>query len=190
MVLPITANFLITSIVALFFDKNCDGENAETKISSTHSYQDAYVDDQNEDLELQLDVPYQSEVTSFSVWDELVMVSESIRLLPTLSLGLIYVHTIYFLIFHIIMNYMPYVAVYVWDLSAKEASILAAIPSFMVCVQISGNSFMHDLRNDFWSLFTLICQAIPLCPLVGICIYGSHYKQLYCLVAGVSGSII
>lgn len=86
----------------------------------------------SEDEAVPLQEPEVSAFWSSESMNQFSLIMESLRLLPIYSMMLIYIHTIYILIFHIIMNFIPYMAVYVWYLSVQQASILSALPSFLV----------------------------------------------------------
>lgn len=79
-------------------------------------------------VENQFDLKY-----SFSfLMEEISFTVSTMQLLPSQSIMLISIHSIYILVFHVIMNFIPYLSFYVWKLSMQQTSFLAAIPSTSV----------------------------------------------------------
>lgn len=51
---------------------------------------------------------------------------------PVTTYWMIGVHTIYIVIFHAALNFLPYVAAQVWGISDRDTSFLASIPPLLV----------------------------------------------------------
>lgn len=165
LVIPVGANGIILIFFFLFFDETFDGKDFSTKhntnelseisriVSIEHMDSISMTTDNSSEF-----IEEYNGVNYCCVWEDIVDIRDSIKYLPVISKGLIIIHTVYILVFHVIINYIPYISVYTWHFSAKEASILAAIPSII---------------------------AIPLCPVVGLFVTYSTTKKLYCFACGV-----